>query len=97
MEYNKNTEYGKTECFRCLLSPDREEAAIFIGMNKVISRALDVDSSSIYPCKVLNRFACPYDKKMIAGSEEGEGYQETSLAKSLMWIFSFIYQSLLLQ
>ena len=26
MEYSKNTEYGKTECFRCLLSPDREEA-----------------------------------------------------------------------
>ena len=64
MEYSKKTEYGKTECFRCLLSPDREEAAIFIGINKVISRALDVDSGSIYPCKVLNRFACPYDKKI---------------------------------
>ena len=34
MEYSRNTEYGKTKCFRCLLSPDREEAAIFIGMNK---------------------------------------------------------------
>ena len=33
-------------------------------MNKVISRALDVDSGSIYPCKVLNRFVCPYDKKI---------------------------------
>ena len=72
MEYNKNTEYGKTECFRCLLSPDREEAAIFIGINKVISRALDVDGVSVYPCKVLNRFACPYDKK-IAKDTMGEG------------------------
>jgi len=63
MEYSKNTEYGKTKCFRCLLSPDREEAAIFIGMNKVMSRALDEDGTSVYPCKVLNRFACPYDKK----------------------------------
>jgi hypothetical protein len=63
MEYSKNTEYGKTKCFRCLLSPDREEAAIFIGMNKVMSRALDGDGIPIYPCKVLNRFACPYDKK----------------------------------
>jgi hypothetical protein len=63
MEYSKNTEYGKTKCFRCLLSPDREEAAIFIGMNKVISRALDSNGTPIYPCKVLNRFACPYDKK----------------------------------
>jgi hypothetical protein len=56
-------EYGKTGCFRCLLSPDREEAAIFTGMNKVMSRALDSYGTSIYPCKVLNRFACPYDKK----------------------------------
>jgi hypothetical protein len=34
-----------------------------MGINKVISRALDSDGTSIYPCKVLNRFACPYDKK----------------------------------
>ena len=60
-----HTEYGKTEYFRCLLSPDREEAAIFIGINKRISRALNVDNVSIYPCKVLNRFACSYDKKII--------------------------------
>ena len=64
VEYRKSPEYGKWKCCRCLLSPDREEAAIFIGINKVISRALDVDSGSIYPCKVLNRFACPYDKKI---------------------------------
>jgi hypothetical protein len=63
MEYSRNTEYEKTKCFRCLLSPDREEAAIFIGMNKVISRALDYNGTPTYPCKVLNRFACPYDKK----------------------------------
>ena len=31
-----HTEYGKTEYFRCLLSPDREEAAIFIEINKRI-------------------------------------------------------------
>ena len=75
LEYRKSPEYGKWKCCRCLLSPDREEAGIFIGMNKVISRALDIttDDSSIYPCKILNRFACPYDKKMIAGSKEGEG------------------------
>jgi hypothetical protein len=71
MEYRKNTEYGKTECFRCLLSPDREEAAIFIGMNKVMSLALDGDGTSIYPCKVLNRFACPYDKKSKSYSLDG--------------------------
>jgi hypothetical protein len=70
MEYSKNTEYGKTICYRCLLSPDREEAAIFIGINKVISRTLDTDGKSVYPCKVLNRFSCPYDKKIMAEGED---------------------------
>jgi hypothetical protein len=42
MEYRRNAEYGKTKCFRCLISTDREESGIFIGINKVISRALDV-------------------------------------------------------
>jgi hypothetical protein len=62
MEYSKNPEYGKWKCFRCLLSTDREEAGIFIGINKAISRALDTtNDDSVYPSKVLNRFACPYD------------------------------------
>jgi hypothetical protein len=69
MEYSKNAKYGRTQCFHCLLSPDREEAAIFIGMNKVISRALDTNGVSGYPCKVLNRFACPYDKKIVVDEE----------------------------
>jgi hypothetical protein len=62
LEYRKSPEYGKWKCCRCLLGPDREQAGMFFGMNKVISRALDADGVSIYPCKVLNRFACPYDK-----------------------------------
>jgi dsDNA-binding SOS-regulon protein len=70
MEYKKDPDYGKEKCARCLLSPDREEAAIFIGMNKVISRALDSDRESVYPCKVLNRFVCPYDKKILAEGED---------------------------
>jgi hypothetical protein len=57
MKYTKNPEYGKTECYHCLLSPFREEAAIFVGINKVISRGLDpTNGTSVYPCKVLNRF-----------------------------------------
>lgn len=73
MEYSKNAKYGRTECFHCLLSPDREEAAIFIGINKVISRALDTDGVSVHPCKVLNRFSCPYDKKIIVDEENITG------------------------
>ena len=66
MQYRKNPKYGKTKCFNCLLSTDREEAAIFIGINKVIARALSSRSSSIYPCPIQNRFECPYEK----GKEE---------------------------
>jgi hypothetical protein len=69
MEFRRNPRIGRTKCFRCLLSPSREEAAIFLGINKVIAMAIDKDenidnnTSSIYPCKVLNRFECPYEKK----------------------------------
>jgi hypothetical protein len=63
MQYRKNPNYGKTKCSRCLLSTDREEAAIFLGINKVVARALDNNNSSFYPCPVLNRFECPYDNK----------------------------------
>jgi hypothetical protein len=74
MEYSRNAEYGKTKCFRCLISTDREEAGIFIGINKVISKALETDTydTSVYPCKILNRSVYPYDKKMIAGSDDGD-------------------------
>jgi hypothetical protein len=57
MEYRKNAGYGRTKCFRCLLSPAREESAIFLGINKVIARAIEQGhniSSTIYPCPILN-------------------------------------------
>jgi hypothetical protein len=67
MEYRKNPRIGRTKCFRCLLSPSREESAIFLGINKVIARAIDqennISSSTIYPCPILNRYECPFDKK----------------------------------
>jgi hypothetical protein len=88
MEYRRNPRIGRTKCFRCLLSPDAEDSALFIGINKVIARALEEGNTyknskkdtgnnnnnhsspsststgtSIYPCKVLNRYVCPYDNK----------------------------------
>jgi hypothetical protein len=63
MQYRKNPKYGKTKCFHCLLSRDREEAAIFLGINKVVARALEHDNNSIYPCPIQNRFECPYEIK----------------------------------
>ena len=43
-----------------------------MGINKVISRALDANGVSVYPCKVLNRFACPYDKNSTNYTEKDE-------------------------
>jgi hypothetical protein len=85
MEYRRNPRIGRTKCFRCLLNPDVEDSALFIGINKVLARALEDGNNydiskkntsssnnnnssastgtSIYPCKVLNRYACPYDNK----------------------------------
>jgi hypothetical protein len=63
MQYRKNPNYGKTKCVRCLLSTDSEEAAIFLGINKVVARALEGNNnSSVYPCPIQNRFECPYEK-----------------------------------
>jgi hypothetical protein len=81
MDYRRNAAYGRTKYFHCLLSPDTEESALFIGINKVIAKSLqdennntdnsnEKDNSSnsysiaraIYPCKVLNRYECPYQK-----------------------------------
>jgi hypothetical protein len=84
MEHRRNPRYGRTKCFGCLLSPDIEESALFVGINKVLARSVEDNGysnnskkddnnnnttsttstrTSIYPCKVLNRYTCPYDNK----------------------------------
>jgi 2-phosphoglycerate kinase len=69
MEYRRNPNYGKTKCFQCLLSPSREESAIFLGINKVIAKAIEQENniicSTIYPCPILNRYECPFKKKVM--------------------------------
>jgi len=67
MEHRKNANYGETRCFHCLLNPHWQESAIFIGINKLIAKSVEEGSSrssshpSIYPCKIVNRFECPYN------------------------------------
>jgi hypothetical protein len=68
MEFRRNPAYGHEKCFRCLLSPAREQSKLFIGIDIIIAKALErhyniltsPNSPSIYPCKVLNIFECPY-------------------------------------
>jgi hypothetical protein len=60
MEYRKNPNYGRTRCFRYLLSPAWQEAAIFIGINRLAAKGLEVENdgknnnnSVQYPCSVV--------------------------------------------
>jgi len=79
MEYTKNANYGKKKCFDCLLSSDWEEAAIFIGINRLAAKGLvlvgeeeENDGKSNnnnfiqYPCSIVNRFECPYEKDKVS-------------------------------
>ena len=74
MEYRKDSQYGSTKCYECLLCPRRDESALFIGIHKVIAKGLEQqeedkgrevqdDTTPVYPCPVINRFECPYDKE----------------------------------
>ena len=66
MEYRRNPNYGRTNCFHCLLSPERDDP-IFIGINRLVAKGLEEDESKNkhnpipYPCSVANRFECPYE------------------------------------
>src|SRR5919198_6389067 len=41
MKFRKNPSYGRTKCFGCLLSPDKADTSIFIGINKVVAKGLE--------------------------------------------------------
>jgi catechol 2,3-dioxygenase-like lactoylglutathione lyase family enzyme len=66
MEHKRNPNYGRAQCFNCLLSPDRDDP-IFVGINRLVAKGLkqnennDNDNPIPYPCHVANRFECPYD------------------------------------
>ena len=64
MEYRRNPNYGRAKCFHCLLSPDGDDP-IFIGINRLVTKGLEKDNKDNpvqYPCSVVNRFECPYEK-----------------------------------
>ncbi len=57
MHFTKNENYGRAKCFDCLLNPGGDDP-IFIGINRLVSKGLGVE----YPCKVVNRFRCPFER-----------------------------------
>jgi hypothetical protein len=63
MECTKNANYGKLKCFHCLLSPAGDDP-IFIGINRLMAKGLGPGPPE-YPCRVVNRFQCPYERTYI--------------------------------
>jgi hypothetical protein len=76
MEYTKNPNYGKLKCFHCLLSQAWDDP-IFIVINRVVSKGLTNGEQQRdliqYPCQVVNRFQCPYERTDIKGDDDLEG------------------------
>ena len=72
MEYKRNPNYGRTKCFHCLLSPERDDP-IFIGINGLVAKGLEKDENKNnpipYPCPIANRFECPYEKGKISNAK----------------------------
>ena len=66
MEYTRNPNYGKVKCFHCLLSPAGDDP-IFIGINRLVVKGLvsGKHDSTKYPCEVVNRFQCPYERTNV--------------------------------
>jgi hypothetical protein len=73
MEYTKNPNYGRLKFFHCLLSPAGDDP-IFIGINRLISKGLTNGEQQRdliqYPCQVVNRFQCPYERTNVKGDDD---------------------------
>lgn len=68
LEYTKNPNYGRFKCFHCLSSPDGDDP-IFIakGLNNDLQERGKVE----YPCQVVNRFQCPYERTNNKKNDSG--------------------------
>jgi hypothetical protein len=73
MEYTKTPNYGRLKFFHCLLSPAGDDP-IFIGINRLISKGLTNGEQQRdliqYPCQVVNRFQCPYERTSVKGDDD---------------------------
>jgi hypothetical protein len=70
MQHKKDPGYGSTKCRECLLCPHRDDFVLYIGIHKVIARGMEPEKkvgeeyTPIYPCPIINRFECPYEKEV---------------------------------
>jgi hypothetical protein len=80
MNYTRNENYGRAQCFDCLLEP-RGDDPIFIGINRLISKGLGAG----YPCQVVNRFRCPFERNT---NETDTGFDVDDLIRLSKWAFA---------
>ena len=68
MQFRKNSKCSRLLCFNCLLCPDKEESRYFVGISRVIARAIavndekeydDNNSNSTIPTTTPSLYPCP--------------------------------------
>jgi len=80
MYFRENLKCSRLFCYNCLLCPDKEKSGRYVGISRLVARAIEVNNddeddmnnnnsksprtSSLYPCSVLNIFKCPYDSDL---------------------------------
>jgi hypothetical protein len=74
----KNKKVGKQECGGCLLNPDSDDPVgilrFFLSQLPISfpARNAGLGGKTLFPCRVVNRFECPYkDKGIIGLTDEG--------------------------
>jgi hypothetical protein len=80
MQFRNNSKFGRRKCSNCLLCPDKEKDGNYLGLRRLVARTIEVSNEekegydnfhtptitqSLFPCPVLNRFKCPYDRKEL--------------------------------
>jgi hypothetical protein len=78
MQFKSNSKFGRRKCSTCLLCPDKEKDGNYVGLRRLVARVIEFSNEekegydnfhtptttqSLYPCPVLNRFKCPYDRQ----------------------------------
>jgi hypothetical protein len=70
------------KCIHCLLSPHRDDP-IFTGIDRLVAKELTNGEQEPlqYPCEVVNRFQCPYERNNNAKIEVNSTFNVENLFK----------------
>jgi hypothetical protein len=114
MYFRENLKCSRLLCYKCLLCPDKEKSGQYVGISRLVARAIEINNEkeydnnsdsetstttpSLYPCSVLNRFKCPYDRremnkkpkhqKQLRNEEEVEEEDSNSIDVDYLFLLS---------